>query len=34
MVSLSELPVEMVSYIRVAIEHKQEGLWFESIGWK
>ncbi|BFT71821.1 NUDIX hydrolase [Paenibacillus sp. P36] len=31
---LSELPSQMVSYIRVAIEHKQEGLWFESIGWK
>lgn len=30
---VSELPSEMVSYIRVAIEHKQDGLWFESIGW-
>lgn len=30
---INELPSQMVSYIRVAIEHKQEGLWFESIGW-
>lgn len=30
---VSELPSQMVSYIRVAIEHKQDGLWFESIGW-
>ena len=31
---VSELPSTMISYIRVAVEHKQEGLWFESIGWK
>ncbi|MDD9268023.1 NUDIX domain-containing protein [Paenibacillus sp. GCM10023248] len=30
---LDELPSNMVSYIRVAVEHKHEGLWFESIGW-
>lgn len=31
---VQELPTNMVSYIRVAVEHQQEGLWFESVGWK
>ncbi|MBP1967797.1 NUDIX hydrolase [Paenibacillus aceris] len=29
-----ELPDNMISYIRTAVEHKHEGLWFESVGWK
>jgi 8-oxo-dGTP diphosphatase len=29
-----ELPEHMVSYIRVALEKEQQGLWFESMGWK
>ncbi|SDN72961.1 ADP-ribose pyrophosphatase YjhB, NUDIX family [Paenibacillus sp. yr247] len=31
---LMELPDNMVSYIRVALEKKQQGLWFESVGWR
>lgn len=30
---LKELPDNMVTYIRLALEKKQQGLWFESIGW-
>lgn len=29
----NELPDNIVSYIRIALEKKHEGLWFESIGW-
>lgn len=29
----NELPDNMISYIRLAVEKKHEGIWFESIGW-
>ncbi|NOV03035.1 NUDIX hydrolase [Paenibacillus planticolens] len=31
---MHELPDNMVSYIRLAVEHNQEALWFESVGWR
>ncbi|UKS29161.1 NUDIX domain-containing protein [Paenibacillus sp. HWE-109] len=28
-----QLPDNMVSYIRTALDNKQQGVWFESVGW-
>ncbi|MDQ6418582.1 NUDIX domain-containing protein [Paenibacillus sp. LHD-117] len=30
---MNELPVDMIGYVRIAVQKKQDSLWFDSIGW-